>query len=101
MEAASAYRDSLVTTLKSVYLYLGEWDADRLINWNNALLNPHRMLNGTLAPQAYDDGRYLRDQMIARDTLFRVEPRGLTYGGPRDPLQSVTRFFSVRSYPKA
>lgn len=101
MEAASAYRDSLVTTLKSVYMYLGEWSADHLVNWNNAMLNPHRMLDGSLDTLTYDDGRYLRDQMIARDTLCRVEPRGLTYGGPREPLQSITRFFSVRSYPKS
>jgi conjugal transfer ATP-binding protein TraC len=99
-EAATAYRDSLVTTLKSVYLYQGEWTPDDLINWNNAILNPHRMLKGDLVPQTYDDGKYLRDQMVAHDTLCRVTPRGLTYGGPREPLQSVTRFFSVRSYPK-
>ena len=100
IESAMSYRDAMITTLKSVYLFKREWGPDDLINWNNALLNPHRMLDGDLPPQNYDDGKFLRDQMVAHDTLCRVTSRGLAYGGPRDALQSVSRFFSVRSYPK-
>jgi hypothetical protein len=86
--------------LKGAYLYAGEWGPDELINWCAQVLNPNRLLKGEAQRLAYDDGRLIRDQILALDTLTRVTRDGLVVGSPADSAEAVVRCLSVRNYPK-
>jgi len=100
IESAVALRDALATVLKSAYLFGGEWGPDHLINWCAQMLNANRLLKGEAQRLGYDDGRLLRDQIIALDTLTRVDRAGMVVGSPSDSAEAVMRCFSVRKYPK-
>ena len=101
IERACLCRDALITVLKSAYLYGGEWGPDDLINWCAQVLNANRLLKGEAQRLSYDDGRMLRDQIIALDTLTRVDRAGLVVGSPADSAEAVVRCFSVRNYPRS
>ena len=100
IERAMSYRDALTSLFRGLFMFQGEWGPKELINWCAALLNPQKLLAGESQRLNYDDGRWLRDQIIARDTRLRVTPQGLIYGSPGTPAECVTRFLSVRSYPE-
>jgi conjugal transfer ATP-binding protein TraC len=100
IERAQIIRDGLAAVLKSAYLYGGDWGPDELLDWCAQILNPNRMLAGEAQRLTYDEGMLIRDQIIARDTLTRVQKHGIVTGSPHDSAKAVTRCFSVRRYPK-
>ena len=101
LENAQTLREALATVLKGAYLYAGEWGPDELIDWCAQVLNANRLLKGEAQRLAYDDGRLIRDQILALDTLTRVTRDGLVVGSPADSAEVVVRGLSVRNYPKA
>jgi conjugal transfer ATP-binding protein TraC len=100
IDNARTLRDALATVLKSGYLHAGEWGPDELLDWCAQVLNPNRLLKGEAQRLNYDDGRLLRDQIIALDTLTRMRRDGLVFGSPADSAECVARCFSVRNYPR-
>jgi conjugal transfer ATP-binding protein TraC len=100
IENALTLREALATVLNGAYLFAGEWGPDELINWCAQVLNPNRLLKGESQRLAYDDGRLIRDQILALDTLTRVTRDGLVVGSPADSAEAVVRCLSVRNYPR-
>lgn len=100
IEFAALTRDAHKSVLQSAYLFEREYTPDDLINWCSDILNANKMLTGQWQRLTYDDGRLLREQIVARDTLTRVNKSGIVQGSPQDAAQAVIRAFSVRNYPK-
>jgi conjugal transfer ATP-binding protein TraC len=95
-------RETCATTLKTYHLYSHEWDPEDLINWCAVILNPQQSMLKREAPHInYDDGKPIREQIVAHDTLMRFTVDGLRYGLPGRDDELIARCFSVRSYPKA
>lgn len=91
-------RDGARATLHAAGFPSRPWNADDLINWVSALLDPHR-LSGNDAALTYDDGREIRDQVIDRSTRMSIGPTGIGLGNPADGVEHEVRLLSVRAYP--
>lgn len=99
-EYAKLTRDAHLSVLRSAYLFDREFGPADVISWCADLLNVNKLLTGQWQRLSYDDGRLIRDQIMALDTLTRVDRSGIVQGSPRDSAQAVIRAFSVRSSPK-
>lgn len=95
-------RETCATTLKTYYQFQRDWGPEELINWCAVVLNPQETMLKRNAPHLnYDEGRAIKDQIIAPNTVMRVTEDGLVYGLPQRNNEIVARSMSVRSYPKA
>lgn len=95
-------RETCATTLKTYYQYERDWGPEDLINWCSQILNPQETFLKRNAPHInYDEGRPIKEQIIAPTTVMRVSEDGLIYGLPQRNNEIVARCMSVRSYPKA
>ena len=95
-------RETCATTLKTYYQYDRDWGPEDLINWCAVVLNPQETILKRNAPHInYDEGRPIKEQIIAPNTVMRVTEDGLVYGLPQRSRGCVARCMSVRSYPKA
>jgi conjugal transfer ATP-binding protein TraC len=96
-----ALRETICTTFKTYYQFKKVWDANELINWCALLLNADATFARREAPQLeYDDGRLLRDQIVAPATVARTTAEGMRYGLPQHDDEIVMQALSVRAYPK-
>ena len=91
IDNARTLRDALATVLKSAYLHAGEWGPDELLDWCAQVLNANRLLKGEAQRLTYDNGRLIRDQILALDTLTRVTRDGLMVGSPAYSAEAVVR----------
>lgn len=98
-DAIHTLRESAITTLRTYHQYSHTWGPEDLINWVAVLTNPHNSLVPKPVRLHYDDGRLIRDQIVAPDTVMRVEQSGLKFGLPQDGNEIVAHVMSVRSYP--
>jgi len=90
----SLQRDTHVTLLRTYYQFKYEWNPDHLVNWMSAILNPYE-----LQPELnYDEGRELREQVIAPNTAYKIIKDGIKIGNNKKEV--IATSFSVRSYPK-
>lgn len=97
-----AIKETCVTALKTYYQFDREWGPEELINWCAILLNPQETIRRHNAPHInYDEGRAIKDQIIAPNTIMRVTEDGLVYGLPQRGNEIIAKCMSVRSYPKA
>jgi len=95
-------RETCATALKTYYQFERDWGPEELINWCAVILNPQETLLKRNAPHInYDDGRPIKRQIIAPNTVTRVTEDGLVYGLPQRGNQMIAKCMSVRSYPKA
>lgn len=95
-------RETCATTLKTYYQFDREWGPEELINWCAVILNPQETLLKRNAPHInYDEGRPIKEQIVAPNTVMRVTEDGLVYGLPQRNNEIVAKCMSVRSYPKA
>ncbi|WP_126448119.1 type IV secretion system protein TraC [Sulfuricystis multivorans] len=95
-------RETCATTLKTYYQYERDWDPEDLINWCAVVLNPQEAILKRNAPHInYDEGRPIKEQIIAPNTVMRVTEDGLIYGLPQRKNECIAKCMSVRSYPKA
>ncbi len=95
-------RETCATTLKTYYQFDRDWGPEELINWCALILNPHETFLNRNAPHLnYDEGRPIKEQVIAPNTVMRVTEDGLRYGLPQRGNELIARCMSVRSYPKA
>lgn len=95
-------RETCATALKTYYQYDRDWGPEELINWCAIMLNPQETMLKRNAPQLnYDDGRPIKTQIIAPNTVMRVTEDGLKYGLPQRGNEIISKCMSVRSYPKA
>lgn len=100
MATVELMRETYISTLKSYHLYLKTWGPDDLINWCSTILNMQKTLDGDIPSLNYDDGREIRQQVIAGDTKLKETEFGIELDdGKAEPIQ--IRGMSVRSYPKA
>lgn len=94
-------RETCATTLKTYYQFEREWGPEELINWCAIVLNPQESMLKRNAPQInYDEGRPIKEQIIAPNTVMRVTEDGLVYGLPQRDNECIAKCMSVRSYPK-
>lgn len=97
---ASSLRQQMLTTLQQYHLYLYEWEPEHLINYLALILNPHRTLAADYPWLEYDDGREIRNQVVAIDTRARETETDIRYSG--NGMEEVCmRAMSVRTYPQA
>ncbi len=95
-------RETCITALKTYYQYSHEWTPEDLINWCSILTNPQESFLKRSAPHInYDDGKPIKNQIVAPNTVMRVTDNGLLFGLPQHGNEIVARCMSVRSYPKA
>lgn len=95
-------RETCATTLKTYYQFDRDWGPEDLINWCAVVLNPQETILKRNAPHInYDDGRPIKEQIVAPNTVMRVTEDGLIYGLPQRKNECVAKCMSVRSYPKA
>lgn len=95
-------RETCATTLKTYYQFEREWGPEELINWCAVILNPQETMIKRNAPHInYDDGRPIKEQIVAPNTVMRVTEDGLIYGLPQRGDEVIAKCMSVRSYPKA
>lgn len=95
-------RETCATTLKTYYQYDRDWGPEDLINWCAIVLNPQESILKRNAPHInYDEGRPIKEQIVAPNTVMRVTEDGLVYGLPQRKNECVAKCMSVRSYPKA
>lgn len=95
-------RETCATTLKTYYQFEREWGPEDLINWCALVLNPQETFLKRNAPHLnYDEGRPIKRQIIAPNTVMRPTENGLVYGLPQHKNEFIARCMSVRSYPKA
>lgn len=95
-------RETCATTLKTYYQYERDWGPEELINWCAVVLNPQETILKRNAPHInYDEGRPIKEQIVAPNTVMRVTEDGLIYGLPQRKNECIARCMSVRSYPKA
>ena len=98
----TSIRETCATTLKTYYQFEREWGPEELINWCAVILNPQETLLKRNAPHInYDEGRPIKEQIVAPNTVMRVTEDGLVYGLPQRNNEIVAKCMSVRSYPKA
>lgn len=95
----SVLRETVITTLKSYFLFSREYTADDLIDWCATLLNIQRTIAGDRFAHKYDDTRPLRHQIVAPETAIREDAQSLSFSDGRYPTIGM-RAMSVRSYPK-
>ena len=98
-ESIRTLRESCITTLRTYHQYSHTWKPEDLINWVAILTNPHNSLIPDPPRLNYDDGKLIRDQIVAQDTVMRVEQSGLRFGLPQNGDEIVAHVMSVRSYP--
>jgi len=91
-------RDGARATLHAAGFPSHPWNAEDLINWVSALLDPHRQ-SGNCVPLAYDEGREIRDQVIDRSTKMTIGPAEIGLTNPAGSDERELRLLSVRSYP--
>lgn len=102
LQDIEAIRETCATTLKTYYQYDRDWGPEDLINWCAVVLNPHETIQKRNAPHLnYDEGRPIKEQIVAPNTVMRVTEDGLVYGLPQRNNECVAKCMSVRSYPKA
>lgn len=95
-------RETCATTLKTYYQFDRDWGPEDLINWCAVVLNPQETILKRNAPHInYDEGRPIKEQIVAPNTVMRVTEDGLIYGLPQRKNECVAKCMSVRSYPKA
>lgn len=95
-------RETCATTLKTFYQFDRTWGPEELINWCSQILNPQdTFLRRHAPPLQYDEGRPIKRQIIAPNTVMRVTEEGLKYGLPQHGDEIVAKVMSVRNYPKA
>lgn len=95
-------RETCATTLKTYYQFDRDWGPEDLINWCAVVLNPQDTILKRNAPHInYDEGRPIKEQIVAPNTVMRVTEDGLIYGLPQRGNECVAKCMSVRSYPKA
>lgn len=95
-------RETCATTLKTYHQFHRDWGPEDLINWCAVVLNPQETLLKRQAPHInYDEGKPIKEQVIAPNTVMRVTEDGLKYGLPQRDNEIIARCMSVRSYPKA
>jgi conjugal transfer ATP-binding protein TraC len=98
----TSLRETCITSLKTYYQFKEDWGPDELINWCAIVANPQETLLKRIAPHInYDDGRPIKQQIVAPDTIMRATDSGLLYGLPQHKNEMLSRCMSVRSYPKA
>jgi conjugal transfer ATP-binding protein TraC len=94
-------RETCKTTLQTYYQYERDWGPEELINWCAIILNPQETFLKRNAPHLnYDEGRPIKDQMVAPNTVMRITENGLLYGLPQHGNEIMARTMSIRSYPK-
>ena len=102
LDKICSLRESCITSLKTYSQFEREWGPEDLINWCAVILNPHETLLKRNAPYLnYDEGRLIKDQIVAPNTVMRVTEDGLVYGLPQRGEEIIAKCMSVRSYPKA
>jgi conjugal transfer ATP-binding protein TraC len=98
LEELLLLRDGMRATLHAAGFPSRPWNPEDLINWVSALLDPHRQ-GGDPVPLTYDEGRELRDQVIDRSTVLRIERDGIGLSNPAADRHSAVRLLSVRAFP--
>lgn len=102
LDEIESIRETCATTLKTYYQYDRDWGPEDLINWCAVVLNPQETILKRNAPHInYDEGRPIKEQIVAPNTVMRVTEDGLIYGLPQRKNECVAKCMSVRSYPKA
>lgn len=102
IESLVTLREGMSQTLKSAGFPASEMSADDLINFLHPILNPTKMFSTRPSETLlnYDDGRPIKSQIVERDTVCRVSPKGLIFGLP-DEGEIEVRSYSPLSYPKS
>lgn len=102
LNEVESIRESCATALKTYYQYERDWGPEELINWCSVILNPQdSFIKRDTHHINYDDGRPIKEQIVAPNTVMRVTEDGLIYGLPQRGNEVVAKCMSVRSYPKA
>ena len=96
---ARSLRQQVITTLNQYHLFRREWRPEELINYLSLILNPQRTMNTDYAWLNYDEGREVRDQIIALDTKATEDEHEIAYSGAAAQDIAI-RAMSVRTYPK-
>ena len=101
LKEITSLRETCGTALKTYYQFDREWEPEDLINWNALILNPHQTFGKRNAPHLqYDEGKPIKRQIVASNTLLRLSEDGVHVGLPQRDEEYVIKSMSVRSYPK-
>lgn len=93
-------RDAMLQTLLSAKLPSVAWDADDLVGFLDEILNPTKMFDGSPRQRAqYDDGKYISDQVVEKNTVCRPRLTHLRFGVPSVQEQVAVSTLLVKSYP--